>query len=114
MALYLAGSAACFIRHFKVVHRRQLFDRFNELELVVVHQKIDRVTVGATAEAVVKLFFTVYGERGGFFVMERTARMVVLALLFELYPRVDEIDDVGSGQQVIDKNAWDSSSHRPQ
>jgi hypothetical protein len=29
--------------------------------------------------------------------MERTARMVVLALLFQLYPRVDEIDDVGSG-----------------
>jgi hypothetical protein len=46
--------------------------------------------------------------------MERTARMVILALLFQLYPRVDEIDDVGSGKQVIDENAWDSSSHMPQ
>jgi hypothetical protein len=46
--------------------------------------------------------------------MERTARMVVLALLFQLYPRVDEIDDVGSGKQVIDENAWDSSGHMPQ
>jgi hypothetical protein len=45
--------------------------------------------------------------------MEWTARVVVLALLFELYPRVDKIDDVGSRQQVIDKYAWDSSSHRP-
>jgi hypothetical protein len=39
--------------------------------------------------------------------------MVILALLFQLYPRIDQIDDVGSGQQVIDKYAWDSSSHMP-
>jgi hypothetical protein len=45
--------------------------------------------------------------------MEWTARMVVLALLLQLYPRVDEIDDVGSGKQVIDENAWDSSGHMP-
>ncbi len=38
--------------------------------------------------------------------MERTARMVVLAPAFQLYPRVDKIDDVGSCQQVIDENAW--------
>ncbi|AMO47105.1 Hypothetical protein AKI40_0682 [Enterobacter sp. FY-07] len=67
----------------------------------------------AATKAVVKLFFTIYGERGGFFVMEWTARVVVLALLFQLYTRVDEIDDVGARQQVIDKNTWDSSSHRP-
>jgi hypothetical protein len=24
------------------------------------------------------------------------------------------IDDVGSGKQVIDENAWDSSGHMPQ
>lgn len=45
--------------------------------------------------------------------MEWTARVVVLTLLFELYPRVDQIDDVGARQQIIDKYAWDSSSHRP-
>ena len=68
----------------------------------------------ATPKAVIKLFFTVYGERGGFFVMERSARVIIFALLFQLYPRVDEIDDVGSGEQVIDENAWDSSGHMPQ
>ncbi len=67
----------------------------------------------AAAKAVIKLFFTVYGERRGFFIMEWTTRVVVLALLFQLYTRVDEIDDVGARQQVIDKNTWDSSSHRP-
>jgi hypothetical protein len=66
MALYLTGATACFIRHFKVVHCGQFFDGFNELELVVVHEKVDGVAVRATAKAVVKLFFTVYGERGFF------------------------------------------------
>ncbi|MNL85445.1 hypothetical protein D3C87_2137550 [compost metagenome] len=64
------------------MHCGQFFDGFYKLKFVVVHQKIDGVTVCATAEAVVKLFFTIYGERGGFFVMERTARVVVLALFF--------------------------------
>lgn len=67
----------------------------------------------ATTKAVVKLFLTVHGERGGFFVMERTTRVVIFALLFQLYTRVDEIDDVGASQQVINKNTWDSSSHKP-
>ena len=62
MAFYLAGTAACFKRHFKIVHCRQLFDRFDELKLVVVHQEVDRVAVRATSKAVVKLFFTVNGE----------------------------------------------------
>jgi hypothetical protein len=48
------------------VHCGQFFDGFHELELVVVHEKVDGVAVRATAEAVVKLFFTVYGERGVF------------------------------------------------
>ena len=113
MALYLAGSVACFIRHFEVVHGGQLFDRFHELELVVVHQEVDSIAVRPAAEAVVKLFFTVDGERGGFFVMERTARVKIFALLFQLYPGIDQIDDVGARQQVIDKYSWDSSSHMP-
>ena len=113
MALYLTGATACFIGHFKVVHCGQFFDGFHKLEFVVVHEKIDGVAMRATPKAVIKLFFTVYGERGGFFVMERTARVIIFALLFQLYPRVDEIDDVGSCQQVINKNARNSSSHKP-
>ncbi|STW04506.1 Uncharacterised protein [Klebsiella grimontii] len=45
--------------------------------------------------------------------MERTARVIILALLFQLYPGIDQIDDVGARQQVIDKYSWDSSSHMP-
>jgi hypothetical protein len=32
--------------------------------------------------------------------MERTARVKIFALLFQLYPRIDQIDDVGSGKQI--------------
>ncbi len=35
-------------------------------ELVVVHQEVDSIAVRPAAEAVVKLFFTVDGERGVF------------------------------------------------
>jgi tRNA1(Val) A37 N6-methylase TrmN6 len=52
-------------------------------------------------EAVVKLFFTVYGEEGVFRYGTDSTREV-LALFF-LYPRVDEIDDVGSGSRSLMK-----------
>lgn len=45
--------------------------------------------------------------------MERTARVVIFALFLELYPRVNEVDDIGTSQQVINKDTWDSSSHKP-
>lgn len=64
------------------MHCCQLFDRFDELELVVVHQEVDRVAVRATSKAVVKLFLTVNGEGRGFLVVEWTTRVEILALLF--------------------------------
>ncbi|CQE28361.1 Uncharacterised protein [Salmonella enterica subsp. enterica serovar Typhimurium str. DT104] len=67
----------------------------------------------AASKAVIKLFFTVYGERRGFLIMEWTTRVIVLALFLEFYAHVDQIDDIGSRQQVINEYAWDSSSHMP-
>ncbi len=45
--------------------------------------------------------------------MEWTTRVIVLALFLEFYARPDQIDDIGSHQQVINEYAWDSSSHMP-
>ncbi|CPR14480.1 hypothetical protein BN1221_00893c [Brenneria goodwinii] len=39
--------------------------------------------------------------------------MIILALLFQFDARIYEIDDVGASQQIIDKYAWNSSSHKP-
>ena len=74
------------------MHCCQLFDRFDELELVVVHQEVDRVAVRATSKAVVKLFLTVNGEGRGFLVVEWTTRVEILALLFQLHTGIDQID----------------------
>lgn len=113
MALLLIRAGAGFIRHFQAVLGDQFLDGFNELQPIVIHQKVDGVAVGAAAKTMVKLLFAVHGKRRGFLMMEWTAGVKVLALLFELYPRIDQIDDVGTRQQVIDKDTWDSSSHKP-
>lgn len=112
MALYLAGSVACFIRHFEVVHGGQLFDRFHELELVVVHQEIDSIAVRPAAEAVVNCFSPLTVKEG-FFRYGTDSTRENFALLFQLYPRIDQIDDVGSGKQIANKYTWNSSSHKP-
>ena len=61
------------------------------------------VAVGATAEAVVELLLLTDGERGAFFVMKRTASLIVLASLLQPHPRVDQLDDIGAYEQIIDK-----------
>ncbi len=38
--------------------------------------------------------------------MEWTTRVIVLALFLEFYAHVDQIDDIGSRQQVINEYAW--------
>jgi hypothetical protein len=46
--------------------------------------------------------------------MERTARVKVLALLFQLYPRIDQIDDVGSASRsLINTRGIRPASHKP-
>ncbi len=113
MAFDLGRPGARFVRHFQPVHGRQLFDGFDKLESVVIHQKVDGVAVRTTPKTVIKLLFAINGKGRRLFVVERTARVVVLALLLELHAGVDQIDDVGASQQVIDKYARNSSSHKP-
>jgi hypothetical protein len=64
----------------------------------VIHQEVDGVAFGTTAEAVIELLLTAYGERGGFLVMERTARVLVLTLLFQLNAGIDKIHDIRAGK----------------
>ena len=62
---------AGFARHFQV--RRYacgFFDGFNKTQSAVIHQKAERRTVGAAAEAVIKLLFLADGETRAFFPRE--------------------------------------------
>ena len=45
--------------------------------------------------------------------VERAARVIIFTLFLELYSGVDQIDDIDTSQQVIDKYARNSPSHKP-
>ena len=102
---------ALLARHLHALHAGELFDGVGEFESVVLHDKADGVAVGATAEAVVELLLLTDGERGAFFVMKRTASLIVLAGLLQPHPRVDQLDDIGAYEQIIDKGLWDPACH---
>ena len=78
--------------------RRQLFDALDKFQSIVIHQKVDSVAVRATAETVIKLLLAIYGERGGFLIMEGTTRVEVLTLLFQLNAGIDKIHDIRAGK----------------
>ncbi|MNE36599.1 hypothetical protein D3C80_1304140 [compost metagenome] len=59
MAFDLRRSGTRLVRHFQSVHGGQLFDGFDKLEPVVIHQKVDGVTVRTTTKTVIKLLFAI-------------------------------------------------------
>jgi hypothetical protein len=65
----------------------------------------------ATAKAMVKLFIRANGERGRFFAMERTTGSVISTGFFQRYALVYQFNDVGTGQQFVDKLSGDLSCH---
>ena len=65
--------------------------------------KAEGVAASAAAEAVVELLVGADAERRRLFFVERAAGGVVLAGLFHLQARADNIDDVGAVQKVVNK-----------
>ena len=66
---------------------------------------------GAATETVEELFVRAHRERGGFFVVEWAARRIIFAGFAQIQPRADDIDDIHSVQQVVDKGLRDAFSH---
>src|SRR5690606_3557786 len=81
----------------------KLLDRVEELQPVVVHQEADGGTVRPAAEAVVELLGRRDSEAGRALIVERAPRRILPALLLELYPAADQLDDVGAREQVVDE-----------
>ena len=90
----------------------ELLHGLSEFETLVVHDETERVTTRATAEAVIELLIGVYRERWCFFLMERTAGGIVFASLFEFYPAIDHVHDVGAIEHLIYKRLWESGHIR--
>jgi hypothetical protein len=89
----------------------QFLDCFHEFHVFVIHQEADRGAVRTATKTMVELLHLTDGERRGIFIVERTAGLVLPAGLFEWHARVDDLDDVGAGQQFIDKCLGNASGH---
>ena len=114
LLLLLAGGAfggvfrprVAVVWHAHAYAVGKLLHSFGEGEPLVFHDEADGGAVCAAAEAVVKLFAGADGEAGGFFFVKRAARHVVCAAFFERDVVVDDVYDVGFGEQVVDKAGW--------
>lgn len=43
--------------------------------------------------------------------MKRAASLVVLTGFLQPHPRVDQLDDIGAYEQIIDEGLWDPACH---
>ena len=76
---------------------------FDKAQTLVLHHKADGRPVRAAAEAMVKLLAGAHGKAGRFFFVERAARHIVRPALFQRNVLVDDIDNIGFGQQVVNE-----------
>ena len=77
----------------------------------MLHQKANYRAMSATAKAMIKLLALVNRERRGFLGMEWAAGNVFLAALFQRHARADHVDNIGAGNQVINKGLGNAASH---
>ena len=100
-------------RHLEPGALGQLIHRLPEGQPIVLHQEADGGTVGATAEAMVELLLRADGEGGGALVVERATCLEVPARLAQGDALADQVDDVGTREELIDEAWGDSAGHGP-
>ena len=108
-----AAVFAAFPGHLASDPARELLHRLHELHVRVVHQEADRRAVRPAAEAVVELLVGDDGERRGLLVVERAARLELLAGALQGDVVLDDFDDVDAGDEVVDEGLGDPSCHVP-
>jgi len=77
----------------------------------LVAKKANCIARALTAEAVVELLLAIDGKAGGFLVMKRAAGHEVAARSLQGNPRVDQVDDVRAGKNILDELFRDFSDH---
>src|SRR5690606_15322815 len=85
---------AALVGHGHADAGREVLDRVDALEAVVLHQELDRRPVRAAAEAVIELRGRADRERGRALVVEWATRRVVATRAFQRHARLDHLDDV--------------------
>ena len=75
------------------------------------HEEADGGAVGSAAETVIELLVGADGEGGGLLVVEGATGLVILAGLAQRYAPVDQLDDIATRDEFINKFVRDSASH---
>ena len=100
------GHAGVLARHLEPHHLGERFDGLGKLEVVVGHQETDRGAVRAAAEAVIEALRRAHRERRRLLAVKRAEAFVVAAGALQRDARADDLDDVGSGDQLVDEGLW--------
>jgi len=107
--VFARGRRARIPRHLHADPLRQFLDRVEKLHAVVFHQELERGAVGPAAEAVIELLLRAHRERRRALVVEGTAGLVFAAGALERYPRLDQLDDVGAREQLVEEGIGDAA-----
>ena len=100
--LLLAGTAVFFgDRHSR--RRRERTHGVGETGARMFHQEGDGAAMRSTTEAVIELLGGADSERGAFFVMKGAQAKQVGPTLSQLHISPDNVDDVDSGEQILDE-----------
>src|SRR5450631_3419812 len=102
-----------FTRQLEPGALREIGDGVEKLHLFVLHEKTDDGAMRTAAEAVKELLVGAYREGGGLFIVERAARLVLAAGLLERYACADDLDDIRTCDEFVEKRFWNSSGHGP-
>ena len=101
--LFLLGRQLRFF-DLNAVSLAQGADGLGEGQRVVLHQEADDVTTLAASEAMPRAAGRVHHETGCLLLMQWAAGCVVRAFLFQLDVTADDIDDVGTVEDLFDNS----------
>jgi hypothetical protein len=104
-------SSPLLARHFHACDGRKRLDRGHEVEPVVLHQELQRGPRRPASEAVVELPIGHDVEGRRLLVVKRTEAEVATARLLQRQARLDHVDDVDTGEQVVDESLGNQTGH---
>ncbi len=107
------GAPQGLARHLHARALREVRNGVEELHLLVLHEKADHGAVRAAAEAVVELLVGTYPKGRRFLVVEGTTGLEFTACFFQRYPGTDDLDDIGTGDDLVDERLGNAAGHKP-
>jgi hypothetical protein len=107
----LRRSLPLLVGNLDANNASQTLDGIDKAHVVVIHEETQSSAVCATAEAVVKALGRANGEGGGFLVVEWANSLIFTARFLELYAPTEDLDDIRTRNQVINKMLRYAAAH---